>query len=183
MAEIEFEHATTGSTQSSGDGSVSVEFAQLDFMWKDWANVRAGLLLVPMGFINQINEPPFYFGVHRPEVERVHYPGLADHPGHELARQQMRGFGGIVTVDLAGGGPAARVFCKSTEYFALGESLGGVESLIGYPWTMSHAAFAPEEKRSKGITEATVRLSIGIEHVDDLCGDLAQALERAVGSP
>ncbi|NRA98075.1 MAG: hypothetical protein HRU14_17910, partial [Planctomycetes bacterium] len=69
-AEIEFEHATTASTQSSSGGSVSVEFAQLDFMWKDWANIRAGLLLVPMGFINQVHEPPFYFGVNRPEVER-----------------------------------------------------------------------------------------------------------------
>jgi cystathionine beta-lyase/cystathionine gamma-synthase len=115
----------------------------------------------------------------RPEVARVHYPGLADHPGHELARSQMRGFGGIVTIDLAGGEAAARIFCESTEFFALGESLGGVESLIGYPWTMSHGAFAPKEKLSKGITEATVRLSVGIEHADDLCDDLAQALERA----
>ncbi len=73
-AEIEFEHATTESTQSSGDGSVSVEFAQLDFMWKDWVNFRAGLLLVPMGIINEIHEPPFYFGVNRPEVERMIIP-------------------------------------------------------------------------------------------------------------
>jgi opacity protein-like surface antigen len=73
-AEIEFEHATTSSTQSSDDGSVSVEFAQLDFMWKDWANFRTGLVLVPMGFINQIHEPPFYFGVNRPEVERQIIP-------------------------------------------------------------------------------------------------------------
>jgi opacity protein-like surface antigen len=73
-AEIEFEHATSSSTVSSGDGSVSVEFAQLDFMWKDWANFRAGLLLVPMGFINEIHEPPFYYGVNRPEVERMIIP-------------------------------------------------------------------------------------------------------------
>jgi cystathionine gamma-lyase len=91
----------------------------------------------------------------------------------------MRGFGGMVTLDLAGGAAAARRFCESTRLFALGESLGGVESLIGYPWTMSHAAFPPEEKLRKGISEATVRLSVGIEHVDDLCADLAQALERA----
>ncbi|TFG96654.1 MAG: cystathionine gamma-synthase [Myxococcales bacterium] len=115
----------------------------------------------------------------RREVARVYYPGLPDHPGHALARQQMRGFGGMVTIDLAGGAAAARVFCEATRLFSLGESLGGVESLVGYPWTMSHAAFPPEEKLRKGITEATVRLSVGIEHPDDLCEDLEQALERA----
>ncbi len=118
----------------------------------------------------------------RPEIARVHYPGFSEHPGHELAKRQMRGFGGIVTVDLAGGEPAAKAFAQSTRYFALGESLGGVESLIGYPWTMSHGAFEPAAKRSKGISEATVRLSVGIEHAEDLCDDLAQALERAASA-
>ena len=103
-------------------------------------------------------------------------------PGHELARKQMRGFGGMVTVDLAGGEAAARRFCESTRLFALGESLGGVESLIGYPWLMSHYAFPPEEKRRKGITEATVRLSVGIENAEDLCADLEQALEACAGA-
>ena len=115
----------------------------------------------------------------RREVARVHYPGLADHPGHALARRQMRGFGGMLALDLAGGAAAARSLCESTRLFALGESLGGVESLIGYPWTMSHAAFPDDEKRRKGITEATVRLSVGIEDAEDLCDDLARALERA----
>jgi cystathionine beta-lyase/cystathionine gamma-synthase len=115
----------------------------------------------------------------RREVARVHYPGLPDHPGHALARRQMRGFGGMVTIDLAGGPAAARAFCEATRLFALGESLGGVESLVGYPWTMSHAAFPPEEKLRKGISEATVRLSVGIEHADDLCADLDRALRRA----
>jgi cystathionine beta-lyase/cystathionine gamma-synthase len=115
----------------------------------------------------------------RKEVAHVHYPGFPDHPGHALAKRQMRGFGGMVTADLAGGPAAARALCESTRLFALGESLGGVESLIGYPWTMSHAAFPAEEKRRKGISEATVRLSVGIEHADDLCADLEQALERA----
>ena len=118
----------------------------------------------------------------RPEVARVHYPGFDDHPGHALAKRQMRGFGGIVTLDLAGGEVAAKTFAQSTRLFALGESLGGVESLIGYPWTMSHAAFEPDAKRSKGISEATVRLSVGIEHADDLCDDLSQALRRAAGA-
>jgi len=115
----------------------------------------------------------------RPEVARVHYPGFADHPGHAVARRQMRGFGGMVTLDLAGGGAAARALCEGTKLIQLGESLGGVESLAGYPWLMSHGAFPAEEKRRKGISEATVRLSIGIEDADDLCADLAQALAAA----
>jgi cystathionine gamma-synthase/cystathionine gamma-lyase len=118
----------------------------------------------------------------RRDVARVHYPGLPDHPGHALAASQMRGFGGIVTVDLAGGEAAAQRFCNSLRIFSLGESLGGVESLVGYPWSMSHAAFAPEEKRRTGITEATVRLSVGLEHADDLCADLARALESGAGA-
>jgi cystathionine gamma-lyase len=113
----------------------------------------------------------------RTEVARVHWPGFPDHPGHPIARRQMRGFGGMVTIDLAGGEPAARRLCEATRLFSLAESLGGVESLIGYPWTMSHAAFPPEEKRRKGISEATVRLSVGIEDADDLCEDLEQALD------
>ena len=115
----------------------------------------------------------------RPEVARVHYPGFADHPGHAVARRQMRGFGGMVTVDLAGGAAAARALCEGTKLIQLGESLGGVESLVGYPWRMSHGAFPAEEKRRKGISEATVRLSIGIEDADDLCADLSQALTAA----
>ncbi len=115
----------------------------------------------------------------RPEVERVYYPGLPDHPGHAIAKKQMRGFGGMVALDLRGGETAARALCAATRLFALGESLGGVESLIGYPWSMSHAAFPPEVKRDKGITEGTVRLSVGIEHAEDLCADLEQALEKA----
>ena len=115
----------------------------------------------------------------RSEVAAVHWPGLPDHPGHELARRQMRGFGGIVTIELAGGSAAVRRLCESTRLFALGESLGGVESLIGYPWEMSHAAFPAGEKRRKGITEAVVRLSVGLEDADDLCEDLAQALGTA----
>jgi cystathionine gamma-lyase len=114
----------------------------------------------------------------RPGVEAVHWPGFPDHPGHALARSQMRGFGGMVTIALAGGEAAARRLCESTRIFSLGESLGGVESLIGYPWLMSHAAFPPEEKRRKGITEAVVRLSVGLEDAGDLCDDLAQALAR-----
>lgn len=114
----------------------------------------------------------------RDGVAAVHHPGFADHPGHAIACKQMRGFGGIVTIELGGGAAAARTFCESTQLFSLGESLGGVESLVGYPWLMSHAAFTPEEKLRKGITEAVVRLSVGLEDGDDLCADLEQALAR-----
>jgi cystathionine beta-lyase/cystathionine gamma-synthase len=112
----------------------------------------------------------------RPEVAAVYWPGFPDHPGHAVAKRQMRGWGGIVSIDLAGGASAARAFCEGLELFSLGESLGGVESLVGYPWLMSHAAFPPEEKRRKGIGEATVRLSVGLEDPDDLCSDLDRAL-------
>ncbi len=111
-------------------------------------------------------------------VAKVHYPGFPDHPGHDIAKRQMRGFGGMVTIDLAGGEAAARALSQSTKLFSLGESLGGVESLIGYPWTMSHAAFSEQERLAKGITQATVRLSVGIEDAEDLCEDLEQALAR-----
>ena len=145
--------------------------------WDAWLTLRgAKTLALRMERHCQNARRVAEFLLGRPEVARVHYPGLPDHPGHELAARQMRDFGGIVTVDLAGGEAAARRFAESTRLFALGESLGGVESLVGYPWTMSHAAFPPEEKLRKGISEATVRLSVGIEHADDLCADLDAAL-------
>lgn len=150
--------------------------------WDAWLTLRGAKTLAVRMREHESNAMRVAeFLTQRPEIAQVHYPGLADHPGHELARQQMRGFGGIVTIDLAGGPAAARSLCEAVSYFSLGESLGGVESLIGYPWSMSHGAFPAEEKLAKGITEATVRLSVGIEHADDLCGDLAQALERAPG--
>jgi cystathionine beta-lyase/cystathionine gamma-synthase len=148
--------------------------------WDAWLTLRGARTLALRMRQHEANaQQVARFLLGRREVARVHYPGLPDHPGFELARRQMRGFGGMVTIDLAGGAAAARAFCESTRLFSLGESLGGVESLVGYPWTMSHAAFPPEEKLRKGISEATVRLSVGIEHADDLCEDLAQALERA----
>jgi cystathionine gamma-lyase len=147
--------------------------------WDAWLTLR-GLktLAVRMRQHQENAQHLAEFLVGRTEVARVHYPGLPDHPGHELAARQMRGFGGMLALDLVGGESAAKTLCQSTQLFSLGESLGGVESLIGYPFTMSHAAFPPEEKRRKGISEATVRLSVGIEDVDDLCADLSQALTR-----
>jgi cystathionine beta-lyase/cystathionine gamma-synthase len=122
------------------------------------------------------------FLLERPEVERVFYPGLADHPGHELAQRQMRGFGTVVTFDIRGGEAAAHRFCKATQLFSLAEGLGGVESLIGYPFLMSHGAFPADEKRRKGITETTIRLSVGIEDAGDLCDDLAAAFDRTASA-
>ncbi len=148
--------------------------------WDAWLTLRGvKTLAVRMRQHEQNATRIAAFLQERPEVERVHFPGLSDHPGHALAKKQMRGFGGMLALDLRGGEPTALTFCAATKLFALGESLGGVESLIGYPWSMSHAAFPPEEKRRKSILEGTVRLSVGIEHADDLCADLGQALEAA----
>ncbi|PCN49179.1 cystathionine gamma-synthase [Curtobacterium sp. 'Ferrero'] len=110
-----------------------------------------------------------------PGVERVFYPGLADHPGHEVAARQMRGFGGMLSVQLSGGAPAAKRFAESTEVFTLAESLGGVESLIGYPSEMTHASVRGTELE---VPDSIVRLSVGIEDAGDLVADLRQALER-----
>ncbi|HEV3496628.1 MAG TPA: cystathionine gamma-synthase [Actinomycetes bacterium] len=110
-----------------------------------------------------------------PAVEGVRYPGLADHPAHDLAKRQMGGrFGGMVSCVLAGGGDAAASVLSRTRLFTLGESLGGVESLIGYPARMSHASLAGTPLAAD---PGLVRLSVGIENVDDLLTDLAQALD------
>jgi O-succinylhomoserine (thiol)-lyase len=111
-----------------------------------------------------------------PAVERVYYPGLPSHPQHELARRQQKGFGGMVSFDICGDRSTAERFLYRTKLFALAESLGGIESLVAYPVTMSHASMSPEARQAAGITEKTIRLSIGIEHPDDLIADLRQAL-------
>ncbi|MBP1302310.1 cystathionine gamma-synthase [Curtobacterium sp. 1310] len=113
--------------------------------------------------------------VSAPGVERVYYPGLADHPGHEIAAKQMRGFGGMLSVALSGGSEAAKRFVESTEVFTLAESLGGVESLIGYPSEMTHASVKGTEL---AVPENVVRLSVGIEDQGDLVADVLQALSR-----
>jgi cystathionine gamma-lyase len=114
-----------------------------------------------------------------PEVKQVRYPGLPSHPGHELARRQMRDFGGIVTMELHGGVERAMRFMSSTRLFTLAESLGGVESLMCHPATMTHASIPPEERARIGISDALIRLSVGIEDVDDLLEDLEQAIARS----
>lgn len=114
-----------------------------------------------------------------PGVRRVHYPGLPSHPQHELARRQMRGGGGIISFELEGGVPAASAFLKSLRYFALAESLGGVESLAEHPAIMTHASIPREIREASGVVDGLVRLSVGLEHVEDLWADLAAGLSAA----
>ncbi len=111
-----------------------------------------------------------------PKIERVYYPGLPSHPQHALARRQMDGFGGMVSVYLKGGLEETRRFLERCRIFTLAESLGGVESLISHPAIMTHASVPPEVRREIGISDNLVRLSVGIEDVDDLLADLDAAL-------
>ncbi|HEX2308754.1 MAG TPA: cystathionine gamma-synthase [Jatrophihabitantaceae bacterium] len=111
-----------------------------------------------------------------PGVERVYFPGLADHPGHELAAKQMRGFGGMVSFTVRGGESAALAVCDAAELFTLGESLGGVESLIEHPHRMTHASVADSPLQ---VPDSLVRLSVGIEDLDDLLADLDHALRAS----
>lgn len=114
-----------------------------------------------------------------PAVNRVYYPGLESHPGHATAARQQRGFGAMVSFELSGGTPAIRSFLEGLQCFSLAESLGGAESLIAHPATMTHASMTPEARASAGITINLLRVSVGIEHPDDLVADLADALARA----
>jgi len=116
-----------------------------------------------------------------PNVTQVYYPGLESHPDHALARRQMRGFGGVVSFDLNLERVGVDDFFARLELFALAESLGGVESLAEQPWTMSHSSIPEETRRAGGISPATIRLSIGIEHPDDLIADLDRGLTPASG--
>lgn len=113
-----------------------------------------------------------------PAVARAHYPGLASHPDHELATRQMRGYGAMMAIELKGGETAARRFSESTRVFLLAESLGGVESLVGYPPLMSHGTMTAEERLERGVPPNLVRLSVGIEDIDDLIEDVDQALRN-----
>ena len=110
------------------------------------------------------------------DVERVYYPGLPGHPQHELARRQMRGFGGMVSFVLRGPAERGIDFVRRTQLFSLAESLGGVESLISIPARMTHGSIPKEERERRGVTDGLIRLSVGIEDADDLIADLQQAL-------
>jgi cystathionine gamma-lyase len=112
----------------------------------------------------------------RDEVERVYYPGLRSHPQHDLARRQMSGFGGMLSFTLRGPEQRAIDFANRMKYFSLAESLGGVESLICHPARMTHGSIPKEEREKRGVTDGLLRLSVGIEDIDDLLDDLRQAL-------
>lgn len=112
----------------------------------------------------------------RDDVARVIYPGLESHPQHTLAQRQMNGFGGIISVEIAGDLARARRVLERTQLFTLAESLGGVESLIEHPAIMTHASIPPEQRAAIGISDTLIRLSVGIEDCDDLLADLSQAL-------
>jgi cystathionine gamma-synthase len=114
----------------------------------------------------------------QPQVARVCFPGLPSHPGHEVARRQQLGFGAIVSFELAGGTPAVRQFVDGLRYFSLAESLGGVESLIAHPATMTHAAMDEDSQRAAGLSDGLLRVSVGIEALADLQADLAAGLRR-----
>jgi cystathionine gamma-lyase len=111
-----------------------------------------------------------------PAVEKVVYPGLASHPHHALAKRQMDGFGGMLSIRVKGGFEAAKRFCERTQLFTLAESLGGVESLANHPAVMTHASVPVENRARLGIADNLVRLSVGVESVDDLRADLEAAL-------
>lgn len=115
-------------------------------------------------------------------VARVLYPGLPSHPQHALAKRQQRNGGGIVAIELEGGLPAARRFAKALRVFTIAENLGSVESLVTHPATMTHAAYAPHERRAIGVTDGLLRLSVGIEDVVDLVEDVERGLRAATGA-
>ena len=112
-------------------------------------------------------------------VRRVWYPGLRSHAGHDIARRQQRGFGAVVTLELEGGHDAVREFVSDLQCFSLAESLGGVESLVAHPATMTHSAMDPQARARAGLGDGLIRLSVGIEALEDLRADLARALTRA----
>jgi len=113
-----------------------------------------------------------------PKVERVTYPGLPSHPQHDIAKEQMEGYSGMISMELKGGIPAGIALMNNLELCSLAESLGAVETMITHPATMTHADVPKEERLARGLTDGLVRLSVGIEDKDDIIGDLKQALEK-----
>jgi cystathionine gamma-lyase len=113
-----------------------------------------------------------------PRVQKVYYPGLTSHPDHELAQRQMRGFGGMVSFAFDGTRDDVDAFVRNLHLFALAESLGGIESLCCHPASMTHGSYPPAERAARGVTDTLLRLSVGIEDVEDLVADLEQALAK-----
>ena len=188
-------HSTTKYLNGHSDsvGGVVVATRDEDIEWLRFVQNAAGAILSPFDswlVLRGTKTLPLRMVQHsanglalaeflaaHPKVEQVHYPGLPLHPQHALARQQMRAFGGMLAFDL-GSLVAARRLLESVQLFALAESLGGVESLISHPATMTHAAVPAARRTALGITDGLVRISAGVEDIDDLTEDLAQALDR-----
>jgi cystathionine gamma-synthase len=142
-----------------------------------WLVLRGIKTLVPrMRFHEQNAAKVAEFLAAHPKVKKVFYPGLKSHPGHELARKQQSGFGGMVTFELAGTIDDVNRVLRAVKVFALAESLGGVESLIDHPQSMTHASMDASLRAAAGITANIIRLSVGIEDIDDLLEDLGQAI-------
>jgi len=144
-----------------------------------WLVLRGIKTLIPRMKVHEENANAVakFLSQHK-NVKKVFYPGLPSHPGHELAKRQQRGFGGMVSFEIKGGLQEANAVIGSTKIFALAESLGGIESLICHPQTMTHASMNPELREKAGINERVIRLSVGIEDVNDLIEDLDQVLNR-----
>lgn len=145
--------------------------------WDCWLSLRGLKTLAVRMRQHEANARAIadYLSKH-PAVQEVIYPGLPSHPQHELAKRQMDGFGAIVAFRLGGGNPEVGRFVKALQVFLFAESLGGVESLVCHPATMSHGALSPQQRTAMGITDGTIRLSVGIEDVQDLIDDLDRAL-------
>jgi cystathionine beta-lyase/cystathionine gamma-synthase len=187
-------HSTTKYLNGHSDsvGGIVVAVGDDDIEWLRFVQNAAGAILSPFDswlVLRGTKTLPVRMAQHNrnglalaeylarhPKVQQVHYPGLPDHPQHALAARQMRGFGGMLAFEL-GSLEAARRLLNAVRLMALAESLGGVETLIPHPATMTHASVPPERRAALGITEGLVRISVGIEDVDDLLEDLEQALE------
>ena len=187
-------HSTTKYLNGHSDsvGGVVVATADADLEWLQFYQNSAGAILSPFDSwlvlrgtktlavrMTQHNANGLalatFLATH-PKVQKVYYPGLASHPQHDLARRQMRGFGGMLSFDL-GSLEAARRLLNAVNLMALAESLGGVETLISHPATMTHASVPNDRRQAIGITDGLVRISAGIEDVEDLTEDLSQALD------
>ncbi len=188
-------HSTTKYLNGHSDsvGGVVVAASQDDVDWLHFYQNSAGAILSPfdawlvlrgtktlavrMAVHNANGLALAEFLARHPAVTRVYYPGLPSHPQHALAARQMKGFGGMLSFDV-GSLERARLVLNSVRLMALAESLGGVETLISHPATMTHASVPPERRAAIGITDGLVRISAGIEDIADLTADLAQALDR-----
>jgi cystathionine gamma-synthase len=147
-----------------------------------WLVLRGIKTLVPRMRLHESNARAVaeFLNTH-PSVSRVYYPGLPDHPQHELARRQQDGFGGMVSFEVRGGIDEVNHLLRGVRIFALAESLGGIESLIDHPVTMTHASMDPDLRARAGINPQVIRLSVGIEHIDDLLEDLDRGLDFTSG--